>query len=175
MQHQSIFVYCFQRSLQISLTVAQKIFLTPHIQSWWQTDVSQRCQTGLESKSLVGTSDVSRPQSFGFDFNLAQWKLAAIYTVYLVVIVLPTNCLTNWKTLNTSQPLYISECNTSQPLWTHLSLSSVQILAFFQYKSPYQTTRYYKQLFLSGLFGACTFYLELSTCTHSFYRHPIHL
>jgi len=31
----------------------------------------------------------------------------------------------------------------SLPLWTHLSLSSVQILAFFQYKSPYQTTRHY--------------------------------
>jgi len=26
---------------------------------------------------------------------------------------------------------------------THFSVSSVQILAFFQYKSPYQTTRYY--------------------------------
>jgi len=23
--------------------------------------------------------------------------------------------------------------------------------------------------------SVCTFYLELSTCTHSFYRHPIHL
>ena len=32
----------------------------------------------------------------------------------------------------------------------------------------------YSQLFLSGLFCVCTFYLELSTGTHSFYRHPIH-
>ena len=31
------------------------------------------------------------------------------------------------------------------------------------------------QLFRSGLFCVCTFYLELSTCSHSFCRHPIHL
>jgi len=164
MRHQSIFVYCFQTSLQISLTVEQKIFLTPHIQSWWQTDVSQRCQTGLESKSLVWTSDVSRPE-FWLQLQSSSMKIrrdlhclpCGHRTTYKL-------CLTTWKTRN-----------TSQPLWTHFSPSSVQILAFFQYKSPYQTTRYYKQLFLSGLFGVCTFYLELSTCMQSFYRHPIHL
>ena len=32
----------------------------------------------------------------------------------------------------------------SASVWTHFSLSAVQILAlFFQYKSPYQTSRYY--------------------------------
>ena len=30
-------------------------------------------------------------------------------------------------------------------------------------------------LFFSGIFYVCTFYLELFTCTHSFYRYPIHL
>jgi len=29
--------------------------------------------------------------------------------------------------------------------------------------------------FLSGLFCVCTFYLELSACTLSFYRQAIHL
>jgi len=37
------------------------------------------------------------------------------------------------------------------------------------YGAYYQTTRYYKQLFLSGLVCVCTFNLELSTCTHSFF------
>jgi len=79
-------------------------------------------------------------------------------------------CLSTLNTLQTSQPLYmyLSE------LISHY-ISSVQIIAFSQYKSPYQTTRYYLQIFLSGLFCVCTFYLELSTCTHSFYQHPIHL
>jgi len=46
-----------------------------------------------------------------------------------------------------------------------LTIPSVQIFAFFQYKSPYQTTRYYQQLFISGPFCVCTFYLELSMHT----------
>ena len=46
----------------------------------------------------------------------------------------------------------------SLPVWTHFSLSSTQMLACLQYKSPYQTSRYYKQLFLSRLFCVCTFY-----------------
>ena len=33
--------------------------------------------------------------------------------------------------------------SASLPVWTHFSLSSTQILAFFQYKSRYQTSRYY--------------------------------
>jgi len=36
-----------------------------------------------------------------------------------------------------------SYLSASLPVWTHFSLSSIQILAFFQYKSLYQTTRYY--------------------------------
>ena len=53
-----------------------------------------------------------------------------IYTGYLLVIVLPTNCV------SLPGKYFI-------PLSLSVSLSSVQILAFFQYKSPYQTTRYY--------------------------------
>jgi len=45
-------------------------------------------------------------------------------------------CLTTttWKTLHTSQPLYLSEL---------ISHYLPPMLAFFQYKSPYQTSRYY--------------------------------
>ena len=42
------------------------------------------------------------------------------------------------------------------------SCSAADVVAAFQYyKSPYQTSLYYQQLFLSGLFCVCTFYLEL--------------
>jgi len=51
-----------------------------------------------------------------------------------LVIVVPTNCLTTWKTLHTSQHLYLSE------LISHY-LPPRCLLAFFQYKSPYHTSR----------------------------------
>jgi len=35
--------------------------------------------------------------------SIAHWTFVAIYIGYLLVIVLPTNCLTTWKTLHTSQ------------------------------------------------------------------------
>ena len=59
-------------------------------------------------------------------------------------------CLTTWKTLHTYQPLYLSAL-----------ISHYLPPRSFQYKSPYQTSRYYYQLFLSCLFCVCSFYLEL--------------
>ena len=66
-------------------------------------------------------------------------------------------CLTTWKTFHTSQPLYLSELISHYLPCRSLCSSSTNFL-----------TR-------SGLFCVCTFYLELSTCTHSFYRYPIDL
>ena len=75
--------------------------------------------------------------------SLASVKLRLVLPFwYRVIWVVPEKGPLNMQTvfhyhLNTS---YLS---ASVPLWTDFSLSSVQILAFFQYKSFYQTTRYY--------------------------------
>ena len=80
--------------------------------------------------------------------------------------VLQTLCLTTWKTLHTSQPLYLSELISHYLPPRSLRPSNTNLLT----RSAGITSN-----FSSDLFCVCTFYLELFTCTHSFYRYPIHL
>jgi len=76
-------------------------------------------------------------------------------------------CLTTWKTLDTSRPLYLSELISHYLPCRSLRFSNTNLLT----RPPGITSNFS----CSGFFCVCTFYLELSSCTHSFYRYPIHL
>ena len=87
-----------------------------------------------------------------------------IYTGYLLVIVLPTNCVS--LPGKYFIPLSLSTSLSHYLPSRSLRSSNTNLLT----RPPGITSN-----FLSGLFCVCIFYLELSTCTHSFYWHPIHL
>ena len=105
--------------------------------------------------------------------NLLYYQQSFLVCGYLLVIVLPTNSV--------SLP-----GKHAIPLSPSTSLNSLiltifrphRILAFFQYKSPHQTTRYYRLLATFPLRPFLCLHLLLGTlytCTHSFYRQPIRL
>jgi len=58
--------------------------------------------------------------------------------IYVVVVVFIVVVVVSVVVVDSAVVL-----SASLPVSTHFSLSSVQILAFFQYKSPYQTSWYY--------------------------------
>ena len=94
----------------------------------------------------------------------AYWRGHNKKTVVLV-IVLPTNCVS----LSGKHVIPLS-----------LSTSLNSFLAIFRSDVlPIQISLPDHPVLLAtfplGLFCVCAFYLELSTCTHSFYRHPVHL
>jgi len=77
-------------------------------------------------------------------------------------------CMQIRASLHTSQPLYLSELISHYLSSRFLRSSNTNLLT-----RPRGIISNFSSL--SGLFCVCTFYLEHSTCTHSFCRHPIHL
>ena len=73
-------------------------------------------------------------------------------------------CLTTWKTLHTSQPLYLSELISHSLPPRSLRFCNTNLLT----RPAGITSNFSSRVFLCV--SLCTFYSELSTCTYSFYR-----
>ena len=101
---------------------------------------------------------------------LAHWTFIAINTGYLLVIILPTNCVSLPGKHFT--PLSLSTSLNSFHTTFRPDPCILPICIFFT-RPPSITSNCSSRAF--SVSALCTFYLELSTCTHSFYQHPIHL
>jgi len=77
-------------------------------------------------------------------------------------------CLTTWKTLHTSQPLYLSELISHSLPSRSLRFCNTNLLT----RPPGITCNFSSRVFCVS-HSLCTFYSELCTCTYSFYRFDI--